>query len=61
MSIPLKFGNIYYRDTEGFFLVFVFLFVFFKTGFSVALEPVLELALADQAVLKLRDPSASAS
>ena len=39
----------------GFFLVVVVLFVclFSRQGFSIALESVLELALVDQAVLEL--------
>ena len=32
-----------------------------RQGFSVAVKPVLELALVDQAGLELRDPPASAS
>ena len=32
-----------------------------RWGFSVALEPILELTLVDQAGLELRDPPASAS
>ena len=43
------------------FSCFYFFVCFFETGFSLALEPVLELALVDQTVLELRDPSASAS
>ena len=42
-------------------MCFVLFFVFLRQGFSVALEPVLELALVDQAGLELRDPPASAS
>ena len=37
------------------------MFVFSRQGFSVALKPVLELALVDQAGFELRDPPASAS
>ena len=37
------------------FCLFACLFVLFWFSFSVALEPVLELALVDQASLKLRD------
>ena len=44
-----------------FLFCFVFCFVFLRQSFSVALEPVLELALVDQASLELRDPPASAS
>ena len=36
--------------------------IFFSSqGFSIALEPVLELVLVDKTGLGLRDPSASAS
>ena len=38
-----------------------FFFAFSRQGFSVALEPVLELAFIDQAGLELRDVPASAS
>ena len=37
------------------FLIFVFGFGFSRQGFSVALEPVLELALVDQAGLELTE------
>ena len=33
---------------------FLFCFVFLRQGFSIALEPVMELALVDQASLELR-------
>ena len=52
---------------EFFFHIKIFLFVsvffFFspRQAFFVALEPVVELVLVDQAGLKLRDPPASAS
>ena len=36
-------------------LLLFFLFLFLKQGFSVALEPVLELALIDQAGFKLKE------
>ena len=39
-------------ELETFFLLFCFCFCFSRQGFSVALEPVLELALVDQAGLE---------
>ena len=49
-------------DFSSFIDILFFWLLFFKTGFLyVALEPVLELALEDEAGLKLRDPPASAS
>ena len=46
----------------AYLLYYIIIILFFlRQGFSVALEPVLELALVDQAGLKLRDPHTSAS
>ena len=39
----------------------LYLFGFLRQGFSVALEPILELALVAQAGLEFRDPPASVS
>ena len=59
--IPCLFVFVLFFRAVGFFFFFFSIFGFLRQGFSVALEPVLKLALVDQAGLELRDLPASAS
>lgn len=56
-----KIKGMYHHGTFWFLFSSLFLLCFFKTGFlRVGLEPVLKLALIEQAGLEFRDPTTSA-
>ena len=66
MSLALSFdltsiGYVIMASIFFYFSLFLFVCLFFsRQGFSVALEPVLELPLVDQVDLELRDQLAAA-